>query len=68
MSGKKNKSFIIFIKTLFTSNVFAEAYSKPCQISKVENFMKIVSGLKPLVVFAKNYFRKILHLRYLTRF
>ena len=55
MSGKKKKWFIIFIKILFTSNVFVEAYSEPCQISKVGTFTKIVNRLKPLVVFTKNY-------------
>ena len=31
----------------------AEGYSKPCQISKMELFSKIVHGLKPLTIFAK---------------
>ena len=52
----KEKSLIFFIKTLFTSNVFAEAYSESCQTSKMEIFVKIVKGLKPLIAFAKNSF------------
>ena len=47
------KSLKFFIKTLFTLNVFAEAYLEPCQISKMETFAKIVNGLKPKIVFAK---------------
>ena len=31
------KSLIFFIKTLFTSNVFAEVYSEPCHTSKIVN-------------------------------
>ena len=52
--NEKKKSLIFFIKTLFTSNVFAEAYSESCQTSKMEIFAKIVKGLKPLIAFAKN--------------
>ena len=39
---RRNKTLIFFIKTLFTSNVFAEAYSKPCHTSKMETFLKTV--------------------------
>ena len=39
-----------------------EAYSETCQTSKMEYFTKIVNGL------AVNYFRKKLHLGYLTGF
>ena len=41
------------MKTLFTSNIFAEVYSEPCQTSKMETFVKIVNSLKPLIIFAK---------------
>ena len=47
------KPLIFFVKTLFTSNVFAETYSEICQTSKMETFVKTVNGLKPLIVFAK---------------
>ena len=30
-----------------------EAYSDPCQTSKMENFAKIVDGFQPLPIFAK---------------
>ena len=36
------------MKTLFTSIAFAEAYSAPCQTSKMDTFEKIVNDLKPL--------------------
>ena len=51
---RMKKSLIFFIKTVFTSNVSAEAYSKLCQTSKMETFEKIVNSLQPLIVFAKN--------------
>ena len=38
-----------------------EAYSEPCQTSKMEGFAKIVNGF-----LAGNYFRKTLHLICLT--
>ena len=41
---RMKKSLIIFIKTLFTSNLFAEAYSEPCQTSKMETFAKLHFG------------------------
>ena len=47
------KLLIFFIKILFTSNVFAEAYSELCETTKMENFAKIVNGLKSLIVFHK---------------
>ena len=54
-SGKQNEKVVIFfVKTLFTSNVFAEAYSEPCQTSKIEIFSEIVNRSKPLIVFAKH--------------
>ena len=34
-----------------------EAYSKPCQTSKIECFAKIVDRLKPLIILAKHYLR-----------
>ena len=34
---RMKKQLIFFIKTLFTSNVFAEAYSEPCHTSKIVN-------------------------------
>ena len=40
-------------------NAFADyalqsvAYSKPCQSSKIERFVKIVNGFKPLTIFAR---------------
>ena len=43
------------MKTLFTSIAFAEAYSVPCQTSKMDTFEKIVNDLKPLIVFTKRY-------------
>ena len=30
-----------------------EAYSEPCQTSKIESFAKIVNGFMPLTIFAK---------------
>ena len=42
---------------------YPEAYSEPCQICKMEFFVKISQCLK-----AANYFNKELHLRYLTGF
>ena len=52
---RKNEKIVdLFIKTLFTSNVFAEAYSELCQTSKMEILAKIVNGLKSLILFAKN--------------
>ena len=42
---------------------FAEAYSEPCQTSKIELFAKIVDGF-----LAINYFFKTHHLRCLTGF
>ena len=42
LGRKMNKLLIFNIKTLFTSNVFAEAYSKPYHTSKMKNFVKIV--------------------------
>ena len=51
---RMKKSLIFFIKSLFTSNVFAEAYSEPYQTSKMETFAKIVNSLKPLITCAKN--------------
>ena len=30
-----------------------DVYSQPCQTSKMENFVKIVNGYKPLTIFAK---------------
>ena len=51
---RMKKSLIFFIKPLFTSNVFAEAYSEPYQTSKMETFAKIVNSLKPLIACAKN--------------
>ena len=50
---RMKKLLIFFIKTHFTSNVFAEAYSEPCQTSKMDTFAKIVNSLKALIVFAK---------------
>ena len=41
----------------------AEAYSGPCQTSKMELFVNIINGLKPLTIFTKK-----LHLRCFTRF
>lgn len=42
-SGRKmNKLLVFYIKTLFTSNVFAEPYSKHDHTSKMKNFVKIV--------------------------
>ena len=41
---RTKKSLIFFIKNLFTSNLFAEAYSEPCQTSKMETFTKVVTG------------------------
>ena len=60
-SRGKNDLLIFFIKTVFTSNMFAETYSKPCQTSKMEAFAKIVNSLKTLIVFCKK-----LHLGCLT--
>ena len=34
---RMKKSLIFFIETLFTSNVFAGAYSEPCHTSKIVN-------------------------------
>ena len=31
-----------------------DAYSKPCQISKMKPFAKIVNGGNPLAIFAKH--------------
>ena len=44
----------LFIKILFTSNIFAEDYSEPCQSSKMETFAKTLNDLKLLIRFAKN--------------
>ena len=43
----------------FWSKTFAkmdcfEAYSEPCQTSKIELFAKIVNGFQPLTIFAKS--------------
>ena len=48
----------LFANLYFLCEIYSpEAYSEPGQTSKMECFMKIV-----------NYFRKTLHLRYLTGF
>ena len=33
----------------------AEAYSEPCQTSKMEHFAKIVNGLKSFTILGKRY-------------
>ena len=33
--------------------VNAEAYLEPCQISKMQHFVKVVNALKPLTIFGK---------------
>ena len=50
---RMKKSLIFFIKTPFTSNVFAVEYSEPCETSMMETFAKIVNGFKPLIVFKR---------------
>ena len=45
-----------------TCNFRTEAYTEPCEISKMELFVKIVNGIKPLITFTEK-----LHLKYLTR-
>ena len=35
------------------TNIWSEAYSDPCQISKMELFVNIVNGLKPLTISQK---------------
>ena len=40
-SGRKNENIVDFFYK--NSNVFAEIYSEPCQTSKMETFLKIVT-------------------------
>ena len=44
----------LFLKILFTWNIFAEDCWEPCQSSKMETFAKTVNDLKLLIRFAKN--------------
>ena len=37
-----------------TLTLTPEAYSDPCQTSKIERFAKIVNDWKPLTIFAKH--------------
>ena len=39
--------------------MISEAYSKLCQISKVERFAKIVNGFKKIIIFKRNSIREI---------
>ena len=52
---RMKKPLVFLIKAFFTLNIFEEVYSEPCQTFKMETFAKIVNGLKPLYVFAKNF-------------
>ena len=36
-------------------NMFSGTYSKSCQASRREIFLKIVNGTKPLIIFAKHF-------------
>ena len=49
--------FHSFLNYLITGSLsdasITEAYSEHCQTSRMERFMKIVNGQKPLTIFAK---------------
>ena len=59
------KRLVITYQTLIlrAQRVLSEAYSEPCQTSKMEHFVKNSQQLKGV-----NYFCKSLHLKCLTRF
>ena len=40
---------------------YVEAYSEPCQTSKMERFAKIVNGKKPLTIFAERSVLDVWH-------
>ena len=46
---------LIFFTLCNGAKVLAEAYSKPCQTSKVELFGKIVNGFLQLTIFTKSF-------------
>ena len=45
----------VIMKRYFNS----ELYSDPCQISKMERFVKIINGWKPLTFFAEHFILEV---------
>ena len=46
---------VTFTEESLTGNLIFCAASDPCQTSKIEVFVKMINGLKPLNIFAKSF-------------
>ena len=52
-NGMSRWKYLVFAWIRQSRQHYAETYSEPCQISKMEHLVKKVYGFQPLIIFAK---------------